>query len=147
MAKQIEVFVHENGGEPKTIKINEEETVEQLLRQVSPTGHAELLLIVEDETKDRHNRICDAGIKHGHHVHCRPQEIHYEVDDEKEKTREHKLTPTQILGNAKIDPKTHYLIQLKGKHQESYKDRPDEPIRMHNHMEFITGSLGPTTVS
>jgi uncharacterized glyoxalase superfamily metalloenzyme YdcJ len=148
MAKQIEVFVHENGDEPKTIKISEEETVEQLLREVSPKGHVDLLLMVEDEAKERHRRMCDVGVGHGHHVHVRPREIHYEVDGEKQTTREHKLTPRQIMTNAKIDADTHYLIELRGKkEQHSYKDKPDEPIRMHNNMKFITGSLGPTPVS
>ena len=148
MAKQIEVFVHENGDEPKTIKINEEETVEQLLRQASPKGHADLLLIVEDEPKEKYRRVCDVGVKHGHHVYIRPREIHYEVDGEKQTTHEHKLTPRQIMKNAKVDPETHYLIELRGKHeQHSYTDKPDEPIKMHNHMKFITASLGPTPVS
>jgi hypothetical protein len=148
MAKEIEVFVHENGGEPRAFKINEEETVERFLHQISPKGHADLLLIVEDEARDGHHRMCDVGIRPGHHVHVRPHEIHYKVDGENQTTREHKLTPRQIMTNAKIDPTTHYLIELRGKHdQVSFEGKADEPIRMHNKMEFITALTGPTPVS
>lgn len=148
MANQIEVFVHENGGEPRTIKINEEETVEQLLREVSPEGHVDLLLLVEDQAKERNQRVCDAGVKHGHHVRVRSREIHYTVDGEKQTTREHNLTARQIMTNAKVDPANHYLIELRGKHEQiSFQGKADEPIRMHNRMEFITASLGPTPVS
>ncbi len=76
--------------------------------------------------------------------------IHYTLDDEPQTTAERVLTPRQILKNAKphpIDPETHYLIQLEGHHQVSYKDRPDEPIHMHENMRFISESVGPCPVS
>jgi hypothetical protein len=60
----------------------------------------------------------------------------------------HILTPNEIMANAGIDPNAHYLIRLVGeKNQESYKDRPDAPIHMHEGMRFITASLNPTPVS
>lgn len=71
----------------------------------------------------------------------------YFVDDEQQTTTEHVLTPVQILQAAGIDPGTHYLVQLQGQHQVSYKDKPDEQIHMHEHMKFISISTGPTPVS
>ncbi len=73
--------------------------------------------------------------------------FHYTVDDEPQTTSEHVLTPTQILRNAGIDPNTHYLVQIIGNHQESYKDEPDIEIHMHEHMKFVSVSTGPTPVS
>ena len=46
-----------------------------------------------------------------------------------------------------IDPDTHYLKLIGGKHQESYKDKPNEPIHMHKGMTFISIATGPTPVS
>jgi hypothetical protein len=41
-----------------------------------------------------------------------------------------------------------YLVLVKGKRdRESFKDRPDEAIRLHPGMRFVTVPLGPTPVS
>jgi hypothetical protein len=79
--------------------------------------------------------------KHGSHV------IDFEVDGEQLDTSERQLTPRQILKLAKIDPATHYLVQIQGRHQIPYNDKPDEPIQMHDGLKFITVSTGPTPVS
>ena len=76
--------------------------------------------------------------------------IHFTLDDEPQETTEMVLTPRQIMENAKpapIDPSTHYLVQIEGQHQVSYKDKPDEPIHMHEKMRFVSVSTGPTPVS
>ena len=73
--------------------------------------------------------------------------FHYTVDDEPQTTSEHILTPTQILSNAGIDPNRHYLIEIKGNHQESYRDKPNAEIHMHEHAKFVSASTGDTTVS
>ena len=71
----------------------------------------------------------------------------FEVDTETLTTTEKVLTPVQIMGLAGVDPQTHYLVQIKGQHQESYQGKPDEKIHMHPKMKFITVSTGPTPVS
>jgi hypothetical protein len=73
--------------------------------------------------------------------------IEYTVDDEPQSTAKRVLTPKEILSNAGIDPATHYLVQIIGNKQESYKDKPDEPIHMHPHMKFVSVSTGSTPVS
>lgn len=73
--------------------------------------------------------------------------FHYTVDDEPQTTPEHVRTATQILQQDGIDPATHYLVQIKGKDQESYQGRAEEPIHMHEHMRFVSVSTGPTPVS
>ena len=71
----------------------------------------------------------------------------YTVDDEPQTTTEHVLTPTTILSNAGIDPATHYLVEIVGNTQKSYKDKPNEPIHMHEHMKFVSVFTGSTPVS
>jgi hypothetical protein len=76
--------------------------------------------------------------------------IHYTLDDEPQTTTLKLMTPVQIMSSAKpkpIDPDTHYLIQLEGQHQVSYKDKPNDEIHMHEHAKFITVETGPTPVS
>jgi hypothetical protein len=79
-----------------------------------------------------------------------PHVIDYTVDDEPQETTEKVLTPRQIMAQAKpkpIDPDTHYLVQIQGKHQVSYEGKPDEEIHMHEKMRFVSIALGPTPVS
>jgi hypothetical protein len=71
----------------------------------------------------------------------------YTVDGEPQSTSEHVLTPNEIMKEAGIDPSTHYLIEIDGNAQKSFKDEPNFQIHMHEHAKFVTASLGPTTVS
>jgi hypothetical protein len=76
--------------------------------------------------------------------------IHYSLDDEPQTTKKHIMTPVEIMESAKphaIDPSTHYLVQIEGHHQVSYKDNPHEPIHMHECAKFVAVCTGPTPVS
>ncbi|MGI8402473.1 MAG: hypothetical protein ACR2NS_12850 [Gemmatimonadaceae bacterium] len=75
------------------------------------------------------------------------KEIEYTVDGELQKTNTRTLTPAQILTNAGIDAGTHYLVLVKGKEKESYKDKADTPIHMHDGMKFVSVFVGSMTVS
>ena len=79
--------------------------------------------------------------------HEKTHEIHFEVDGEPLETTEKILTPTQILGLAGVDAANHYLVQIEGRHQTSYQDKPNEEIHMHEGQKFITVATGPTPVS
>lgn len=76
-----------------------------------------------------------------------PHEIEFTVDGETVTTTEHELTPVQIMQLAGVDPGSHYLKEIRGQQQISYKDTPNEPIHVHNNQRFITNSLEPTPVS
>ena len=76
-----------------------------------------------------------------------PHVIHFEVDDEPLETTEKVLTPAEILALAEVDASNHYLVQVEGRHQESYEGKPDVEIHMHEKMKFITVATGPTPVS
>lgn len=77
----------------------------------------------------------------------RKKPIDYTVDGEPQTTTEQSLTPRAILTAAGINPETHYLVEVKGNTTVSYKDKPDEALHMHQHMKFISSSMGPTPVS
>lgn len=77
-----------------------------------------------------------------------PHEIHIVVDGEHERTTERALTARQIIRlftGRSVDQV--YLVQIEGHERESYRDRLDEPIKLHDGMRFQTVSLGPTPVS
>lgn len=76
-----------------------------------------------------------------------PPTFEFTVDGESYSTSEHTRTPAQILQIAGLDPTTHYLVELKNKKQESYKDRMNDSIHMHQKMEFLSVFVGPTPVS
>lgn len=75
--------------------------------------------------------------------------IDYTVNDEPQSTTADELTPTQILSKAGIDPNTNYLVEIRGNGKEkvSFKDNPDELIKMREHLRFISVSTGPKPVS
>lgn len=77
----------------------------------------------------------------------KPKVVHFEVDGEPLETIEETLSPNQIMRLAGVDPANHYLVEVKGRHQESYEGRADEPIHMHQQQKFITVATGPTPVS
>ena len=64
---------------------------------------------------------------------------HYTVDGSLQSTTLEELTPRDILSNAAIDPETHYLVRIGGR---SYRDDPDQPIRVEEHMEFKSVDRG-----
>jgi len=79
----------------------------------------------------------------GHHQHT----TGFTVDGEELTTSERELTPRQIMEMASIDPQTHYLVQIEGRHRESYQGKEDTPVHIRDDAKFITVSTGPTPVS
>jgi len=64
--------------------------------------------------------------------------IHYTVDGNIQSTTDETLTPREILEDAGLDPATHYLARVIDGRRHSYKDTPDEPLVMDEHMQFVT---------
>lgn len=73
--------------------------------------------------------------------------IEYTVDDEPQTTTDKTMTPVQIMEKANITSGDHYLVQIVGKNQVSYKDKPNEILHMHPKMVFVSNSTVATTVS
>lgn len=79
--------------------------------------------------------------------HPRPHAITFLVDGEPVSTEERILTPAKIMELAHVDQATNYLVKVEGRHQISYKDKPNEKIEVHDDEVFVTVSTGPTPVS
>lgn len=56
-------------------------------------------------------------------------------------------TPNEILTLAGLDPTTHYLVRIEGRHQHSFEGRGHEQIHVHPGERFVSVSTGPTPVS
>lgn len=57
------------------------------------------------------------------------------------------ITPNEVLVVAGLDPATHYLVAIRGRHQISYQGKGDDPIHVHKNESFIALSTGPTPTS
>ncbi len=78
------------------------------------------------------------------HVH--QHEIRYFVDTEELVATQSRLTVAEILEAAKLDPSTHYLVEIRGHEQIPRKDIR-EVLHLHENERFISVSTGPTPVS
>ncbi|HSZ58354.1 MAG TPA: hypothetical protein VK797_22000 [Tepidisphaeraceae bacterium] len=75
-------------------------------------------------------------------------DIEYTVDGEPQATTEKELTANQILEHAKINPQTNYLVELLGPHErKSFEDQPNDEVRLHDEMRFVSVARCPTPVS
>jgi hypothetical protein len=83
----------------------------------------------------------ESSVATGQHV------INYTVNDEPQQTHEQTLTPKQIMTLAGIKPDENYLVEIEGRHRESYQDKPDKPIHMHEHQKFVSVFTGSVPVS
>jgi hypothetical protein len=69
------------------------------------------------------------------------------VDGEELAITEHKLTPRTIMERVGIDPATHYLVIIEGRHRESLEGKNDEPIQIHEKLTLVSVFTGETPVS
>lgn len=77
----------------------------------------------------------------------KPKKVTIVLDDEKLVLPDRDTTPNEILLAAKLDPATHYLVEVKGRRQIPYQGKGDEPIRVKDGDTFISLSTGPTPTS
>lgn len=56
-------------------------------------------------------------------------------------------TPDEILRLGGIDPASHYLERIEGRHQESFRNQGDRLITVHDQERFVSLSTGPTPTS
>lgn len=75
--------------------------------------------------------------------------VQFRVDGERYTTEEETLTANEIIRDfAKLDPSTHYLVQINGPHERvSYEGRGEASIRMRDGLRFQVIATGPTPVS
>ena len=69
------------------------------------------------------------------------------VDGEELTVTEHKLTPGTIMELVGIEPATHYLVIIEGRHRESLEGKNDELIQIHEKLMLVSVFTGETPVS
>tara|TARA_R110000787_G_scaffold209044_1_gene319103 strand:+ start:5455 stop:6084 length:630 start_codon:yes stop_codon:yes gene_type:complete len=69
------------------------------------------------------------------------------IDGELYEAPEKTMTPNEILALAGLAVEEHYLVELKGKHQDSFEGKGDQDVHLHEKSKFISVFTGPTTVS
>ncbi|MEV7388081.1 hypothetical protein [Streptomyces sp. NPDC091215] len=69
------------------------------------------------------------------------------VDEEPVSGVPQHTTPNEILRLAEIDPASHYLERVNGRHRESFKGEGDKDITVHEREKFVSVFTGPTPVS
>lgn len=73
--------------------------------------------------------------------------VEIKIDGEEVRLPSREISPNEILSIVGLDPTSHYLVEVQGRHQNSYQGRGDEIIRVHNNQVFISLSTGPTPTS
>ena len=73
--------------------------------------------------------------------------ISIEVDDEKYPITEVLMTPVEVMVLAGLDPQKHYLKQIVGHNDITYKNDPDHIIGIVDCMKFSSCKIANTTVS
>ena len=78
----------------------------------------------------------------------KPKLVTITIDGEEYEVEKEELTPRELLELAGLDVTTSYLILLHGQgNQDSYKDKLDTPIKVHERMRFVSADLGPAPVA
>jgi hypothetical protein len=71
--KEIELYIHTaERRDPKLVKIDEDATVDDLLRHIASEANGDVQLRIEgeEEPHERHRKLRDCGIKHRDHIDC-----------------------------------------------------------------------------
>ena len=76
-----------------------------------------------------------------------PKTLTIKLDGEDLEIPDRDVTPNEILTLAELDPANHYLVRIKGKHQESLEGQGDVTIKVHTNEKFVSVSTGPTPTS
>lgn len=69
------------------------------------------------------------------------------IDGESYEAPEKDMTANELLALAGLATNEHYLVEIKGKHQEPYDGQGDKTIHLHEGSKFISVFTGATTVA
>lgn len=69
------------------------------------------------------------------------------IDGESFEAPEKTMTANAILSLGGLAIDEHYLVEIKGKHQESFEGKGNEEIHLHEGAKFISIFTGPTPVA
>lgn len=69
------------------------------------------------------------------------------IDGEAFEAPEKTMTANEILSLGGLSTDEHYVVEIKGKHQESFEGKSDEEIHLHEGSKFISVFTGATPVA
>lgn len=69
------------------------------------------------------------------------------IDGESFEAPEKTMTANEILSLGELATDEHYLVEIKGKHQDSFEGEGDKEIHLHEGSKFISVFTGPTPVA
>lgn len=76
-----------------------------------------------------------------------PHQFTISIDGEPYDAPDKTMTANAILALGGINVEDHYLVEIKGKHQESYEGKAGQEIHLHEGSKFISVFTGPTSVA
>lgn len=77
----------------------------------------------------------------------KPKKVTIHLDGENLVLESPDTTPNEILQLAGLDPATHYLVEIKGRQQDSLQGQGAAAIHVKDGDKFISLSTGPTPTS
>ena len=76
-----------------------------------------------------------------------PKQFTIVIDGEQFEAPEKTMTANEILSLGGLSTDEHYLIEIKGKHQDPFEGKGDQEIHLHEGSKFISIFTGPTPVA
>ena len=76
-----------------------------------------------------------------------PKSVSILIDGEPYEAPDNEETANAILSLAGLSTTENYLVEIKGKHQESYQGQGEKLVHLHKGSTFISVFFGPTPVS
>lgn len=76
-----------------------------------------------------------------------PKQFTIHIDGEPFEAPEKTMTANEILSLGGLSTDDHYLIEIKGKHQDTFEGRGGEKVHLHEGSRFISVFIGPTPVA
>jgi Multiubiquitin len=77
----------------------------------------------------------------------KPKTLTITIDGEEFEVEGRDHSARELLQLAGLDPGTTYLIELRGHEQIPHRDNPDESIKLHNQMRFVSADIGSAPVA
>ncbi len=73
----------------------------------------------------------------------KPKTITILIDGDEYEVEDRETTLAELLGLVDLDPEQSYLIEQHGEGEPKDHLDPNEPIKLHKGISFLTGDRGP----
>lgn len=76
-----------------------------------------------------------------------PKQFNIFIDGDPFEAPEKTMTANEILSLGGLSADDHYLVEIKGRHQDSFEGRGSQEVHLHEGSKFISIFTGPTPVA